>query len=269
MSESILHQRHIVVTRPREQADRLAARLRSEGAIPVVFPAIEIRPLVVAPVPLADYDLAIFISANAVLHGLPAVAITPRATGSIIVAIGSATAAALAAANVANVRAPIEHFDSEGVLAMPELQAITGKRVLIVRGVGGRDALAKTMRARGALVDYLECYERRIPEADPAPLLALWQSGRIDAVSFTSTEGIGNFRSLIGAPGHAFLADTPAFVPHPRIGAYARGAGLRKVLEIAPGDDGLIAGMQRFFATVAAVPATHDDLRGHGPSAAR
>ena len=241
--------RQIVVTRPPEQADRLAERLRAEGARPILFPAIEIHRIATPPVAVDDYDIAIFISANAVNHGLAAIA------GSLndlirVIAVGSATAASLHASGVAGVRAPIERFDSEGVLAMPELAAVTGKRVLIVRGIGGRATLAGALRARGALVDYLECYERRVPVADPRPLLALWRDDRIDAVSFTSTEGITNFRILIGPEGQAFLAQTPAFVPHPRIGTHARSLGMRKVIEIESGDDGLIAGMRRFFATV-------------------
>ena len=241
--------RQIVITRPSDQANRLAERLRAEGARPILFPAIEIHRIATPPVAAHHYDIAIFISANAVNHGLAAVA------GSLddliqVIAVGSATAASLHASGVAGVRAPIERFDSEGVLAMAELAAVTGKRVLIVRGIGGRTTLADALRARGALVDHLECYERRVPVADPRPLLALWGAGRIDAVSFTSTEGITNFRTLIGPQGRAFLLETPAFVPHPRIGTHARSLGMRKVIEIEPGDDGLITGMRRFFATV-------------------
>jgi uroporphyrinogen-III synthase len=56
-------------------------------------------------------------------------------------------------------------FDSESVLALPAFQApaVAGRRVLILRGDGGRDLLGDTLRARGAEVEYLTCYHRNGP----------------------------------------------------------------------------------------------------------
>ncbi|WP_296815495.1 uroporphyrinogen-III synthase [Thiobacillus sp.] len=65
--------------------------------------------------------------------------------------------------------------DSEAVLALPQLQAVAGRQVVIVRGVGGRALMADTLRARGADVHFMECYRRTCPHADPAPC---WRAGR-------------------------------------------------------------------------------------------
>ena len=76
--------------------------------------------------------------------------------GLIAFAPGPGTAEALADAGIANVRIPATTFDSDGLLALPELASTSqGKRVLIFRGDGGREQLGDTLRARGAEVDYV------------------------------------------------------------------------------------------------------------------
>ena len=88
-------------------------------------------------------------------------------------AIGQGTVRALAAHGVHGCIAPEQRFDSEALLALPELQAerVAGQRVLILRGDGGRELLAETLSARGALVDLVSCYRRLPPSDGLQPLL--------------------------------------------------------------------------------------------------
>jgi uroporphyrinogen-III synthase len=58
------------------------------------------------------------------------------------------------------------------------MQAVAGKRCVIFRGIGGRDVLAKTLRERGAEVEFAECYRRINPRRDAGELARLWQNGK-------------------------------------------------------------------------------------------
>ena len=139
--------RGILITRPARQAAGLARQVAAIGGTPVIFPAIVILPpedraaLERAQRDLACYDFAVFVSANAVEYGVGDPAAWPPRL--IALAPGPGTAAALAAVGVHNVRQPTTTMDSEGLLALPELESVSGKRVVIFRGGGGRELLAK------------------------------------------------------------------------------------------------------------------------------
>src|SRR5437773_6669832 len=159
--------RGILVTRPARQAGGIARRIAAMGGTPVIFPAIVIlppadsAPLARAQASLPNYDYAIFVSANAVEYGVPDPAQWPARL--VAVAPGPGTAEALAAVGIAGARIPATTYDSEGMLALPELADVRGKRVVIFRGEGGREELGATLSARGAEVDYVACYRRAPP----------------------------------------------------------------------------------------------------------
>ncbi|HJW23377.1 MAG TPA: uroporphyrinogen-III synthase [Rhodocyclaceae bacterium] len=242
----------IVVTRPRAQSEALAAAIAAAGGVPLLFPLLEISPAD-DPAPLnqaldqlADYALAVFISPNAVDYSLPAIlARCPWPTGLVPAAVGQGTVKALAAHGVGGCVAPTERFDSEALLALPELQPerVAGRRVAIFRGDGGRELLADTLRARGATVDCITCYRRSAPSGGTAPLLDAWRAGRLDAITVSSSEGLRYLVDMLDGEGRRYLAATPLFVPHQRIADNARDLGLERVLLTAPADAGIIAGL--------------------------
>jgi uroporphyrinogen-III synthase len=247
--------RGILITRPAHQAGPLAALIHAAGGRPVIFPALEIRdaadpqPLLDAIARLESYDLAIFISPNAVARVMERMA--GRRTwpaGLRVAAIGKGGVRELERHGIRDVIAPQRSFDSERLLEMPQLQAVGGQRVLILRGDGGRELLGDTLAARGAQVDYVACYRRALPQTDPAPLLQAWSQNGIHATVVTSSEGLHNLFVMLGKPGELLLQHTPLLVPHPRIAAVARDLGCSKVVETAPGDDGLLAGLLQQFA---------------------
>jgi len=241
----------ILVTRPARQAAGFAQKVAALGGSPVIYPGIVILPprqgdaVKSAHAALAAYDIAIFISPNAVEYGIA----DPGAWPSRLAAFapGPGTAEALAAAGIAGVRIPATTFDSEGLLELPELTDVRGKRVLILRGEGGREHLADALRARGAQVDAVACYRRAQPRSDIRGLAEAFDAGAIDLVTITSSEALDNLWSIANDSIRAAWHARPTFAPHPRIVAHARDLGLY-VVATAAGDAGLIASLLEWAA---------------------
>ncbi|MEO5701762.1 MAG: uroporphyrinogen-III synthase [Casimicrobiaceae bacterium] len=241
----------VLVTRPARQAAAFAAKVAAVGGCPVVFPAIvilppdDLAPLQRAQGTLARYDYVVFVSANAVEFGIADPAAWPA--GLPALAPGPGTAEALYNLGLTNVRFPTDRQDSEGMLVLPELADPAGKCVLVLRGDGGRELLAATLRGRGATVDHVTCYRRDRPR-DGTGLVEVFQAGKIDAVTVTSSEGLDNLWAIIDPATRDRWAAHPTFAPHPRIAAQARALGLN-VVETAPGDAGLMIGLLEWFST--------------------
>lgn len=246
--------RGIVVTRPAPQAAPLAEMIRAAGGHPILFPVLEIldtadiAPLVAAVDRLDRFDIAVFISPNAVLRAMNQI-VARRSWPQELraAAIGKGSVKELQRFGFAEVIAPARAFDSEGLLALPELQQVAGWRVVIFRGDGGRELLGDTLAARGASVEYVECYRRARPRADAAPLLRAWARNEVDAVTVTSSEGLRNLFEMVGRLGQSWLRRTPLLAPHPRIAAAARELGCSNVMETAPGDEGLMSALSQLF----------------------
>jgi len=236
----------IVVTRPRDQAAQLSRRIEHAGGIPVLFPLLDItavqdtQTLFEQIARLGQFNLAIFISPNAVHYGIAAIRAAGHVQDSLKIAtVGQGSAKALRALGIANVIAPIEQFDSEGLLALPELQNVAGWRVMIFRGDGGRELLGDTLKARGAKVEYATCYKRSKPQQDAGALL----SAVPDAITVTSSEALGYLWQMLNSNARAALRDTPLFVPHERIAGLAREQGWLQVQLTESGDDGLLSAL--------------------------
>jgi uroporphyrinogen-III synthase len=252
--KSALAGRHIVVTRPAEQCEHLAAALVALDAHPVLFPVLaiapldDVSPLLDAAIRLDGFDFAVFVSPNAVARALEVI-LARRAwpAGLRVATMGRSSERELARFGIGDIISPQERFDSEGLLALPELWDVAGKRVVIFRGDGGRDLIFETLLARGATVEYVTAYHRFRPTTDPAPLLKLWSDGELDAVTLTSSEGLRNLWELLGKLGQSWLRKTPVFVPHARIAEQARNLGLPHIFTTGPGDDGLVAGLIHHF----------------------
>ncbi len=249
-----LARRSILVTRPAAQSAGLANSICDAGGEAIIFPAIEIQPIVSDVLAqqidqLHTFSAAIFISPNAAQYGVAAVRARRQfPTPLNVYALGPGTARELAQHGLPDAIQP-QGADSEALLALPQLQKISGQRIIIFRGVGGRALLAETLKARGAYVEYAESYARVMPKADAAPLLQQWAGGGIHAVTITSAETLHNLAALLGERGEAYLRATPVFAPHEKIAAAARQFAITQVITTASGDAGLLSGLITWFNT--------------------
>jgi uncharacterized protein HemX len=239
----LLQGRGIVVTRPAGQAERLASLLAAAGARPILFPAIEIEKLPERPLPrLEELDLVVFVSPTAVQCAFERI----RGANIPLAAVGGGTRRALEALGARRVLAPGTGADTEALLKLPELHDVAGQRILIVRGEGGRELLGDTLLARGARIEYLECYRRLLPLADTAPLVEAWDRGEVDALTVSSSAALDNLLTLLGAPR---LAGKPLFVNHARVAQHARETGIAEVIVAGPGDEEMAEGLVAYFAS--------------------
>lgn len=242
----------IVVTRPRAQATELAAGIEALGGHALIFPLLEIsppadpHPLQQAIARLADYHLAVFISPNAVDHALvPILAAGQWPAHVQPAAIGPGTVKALARFGIQHCLCPTSRFDSEGLLAEPELapEQIAGQRVLIFRGNGGRELLADTLRQRGAQVDCVTAYQRHGPSQPISTLRQHWRDRQLHALTLSSSEALRYLIEALDAEGRDFLAATPLFIPHPRIAEQAHALGLTQIIQTEAADAGILSAL--------------------------
>lgn len=240
----------VLVTRPAHQADNLACLIEQQGGKAVRFPVIEIlepensdalRGIVDH---LDQFDMAIFISPNAVnkamnlIHarrgGLP-----PELR---IACVGRVSANELMKYGISSVIAPERKFNSEALLALPELQQVEKKNIVIFRGDGGRGLLGDTLSRRGADIVYAECYRRGRPSTNPMPLLHSWSGGDIGIVTITSTQGLQNLYSMVGTKGRPRLLKTPVIVVSQKQAAVCRELGFKHSPMVAdePSDEAIV-----------------------------
>jgi uroporphyrinogen-III synthase len=245
----------VLVTRPAGQADRLHDLIAAAGGRPVRLPAIEIhdtpdmQSLQQALMQLERYDLAVFISVNAVVKTMEYCRFLSQWPATVKIAtVGARSAEALEAYGLTVNLVPVHRFNSEALLALPELQDMTGRRVVIFRGNGGRDTLRDTLIARGAEVDYVEVYRRVCPDVDPASLLHLWQPGVLDVITVTSNETLQNLYEMAGAEGQEALDRIPLVVVSQRQVALAEKLGFVQKPLVAEnaGDEAIVSALVSF-----------------------
>lgn len=259
MTEAPLTGVGVLVTRPRAQANELVTAIEQAGGTAYCFPVIEI--VARDPSDVADDaaglrapDIVIFVSRNAVEYGLDYVG------AGRICAIGPATAAAVRAAGRVVDIEPASGFDSEHLLAEPELTDVAGKEVRIIRGSKGRELLAEQLTSRGANVSYLSVYERRVPEVSSDSLADVetrWREGAISFVTVMSVQSLRNLVQLLPAWCEKQLETTPLVTPAGRV--------LKEALDRYPASRTILASGPRAGEMVDAIIALHRTDPGTAP----
>lgn len=205
MPSEVLQNTQVVITRPEPMGAGLSAKLAELGAESFSYPTLSIEAISLTDdgaITLDDArqppDKIIFVSRNAVLMASKSLDLSKLATSCQLFAVGQGTQAELAKHTKQPIRVP-EQENTEGLLAMPELQRPAGQRIWIVKGEGGRQLLEATLVARGATVRALPCY-RRVPlDRSPEGLLSWWrQSGGVPTwIVITSGESLQQLHQLL------------------------------------------------------------------------
>lgn len=249
----------ILVTRPEQQADGLISAIEAHGGLALRAPMLAIRAVaddaeacsVIDD--LHNYRSAVFVSRNAVDFGVALIAKRAQSLDNLAVfAVGLGTAGRLRELGIKEVHSPRDEFNSEGLLGLAGLSAreIRDQRIVIFRGVGGRERLAETLRSRGALVDYCEVYERTVPEIRLAEVLKKNKVKIPDIAVVTTLEGLTNLADKIDEEGLDELFDMPLAVVGSRIGCEVERLGFTNppVILDNPGDDTAIQALNLWAA---------------------
>lgn len=199
--------RKIVVTRAREQASGFAERLADLGADVIEFPTIEtIRPdswdnLDRALSNLPQFNWIIFTSINGVKFFVNRLKETGGdirdLKGIKICAIGPKTAEAVENLGVRVDFTP-EEYRAESIIEGLGAKNLKGKKILIPRAKVAREVLPDELKKLGAQVTIAETYVTIKPEAKKEATQKLFEEGRVDAVTFTSSSTVKNFVDMWG-----------------------------------------------------------------------
>lgn len=249
---NVLAGMQFLVTRPVSQAENLCRLIESQAGFAFRFPTLEIRlhtpELNILQQALAS-DWLIFTSSNAVDFAIQAFDGKMHTFElPLIAAIGQATANTLTLNGIQVDCVPVTEFNSEGLLAEPLLQDVAGKICVIVRGVGGREKLAETLRSRGAEIIYLEVYKRFCPNINNLELTAWIAADKITAVIITSSEALDNLLLMLDKESVALLKNKPLIVVSDRIRLVAEQLGfIRIVVSQQPTDSAILDTLMTLF----------------------
>ncbi|OFE12934.1 hypothetical protein PHACT_07095 [Pseudohongiella acticola] len=236
----------VLLTRPQMQSASLVKAINSHGGQVCELPLIEIDPvddpdaceaIKARILSLDQYDAAIFISTNAARIALEWIdAWWPQVPdGLAAYAVGPGTAQVLRALDWP-VNCSDKGVTSEDLLALPGLQNISGQRIALVRGVGGRELIAETLRERGATVDYLELYHRRTPDYGTDMLLTMIRQQQINAIVVTSAQILDVLLHFL-QNDPTTITSIPVIVPSERIRQHAINAGVVRVINAGGAND--------------------------------
>ncbi|SFC31635.1 uroporphyrinogen-III synthase [Marinospirillum celere] len=237
----------VLTTRPEQQATRLVAPLQKAGIEVTNIPLLAIQPLTLTPQErqgLLDLD-----------HFQKVVVISPSAAQLLLeklddywpqwpvgvdwFTVGAGTASLLEQAGL-SVQFPASGDKSEDLLQLPALQELSGEKLLLVKGQGGRPLLEATLVSRGAQVRVLELYTRVRPRLNQQQLQAL-NSDVYQAVVITSGEALQQYIEFT----EEVDKKRPLLLPSYRLEKQARELGFTRAINTGgAGADAILAGLK-------------------------
>lgn len=248
----------VIVTRPANSGQRLCERLLERGYRAWWWPVFDIgaapdaqraRAILAG---LADYDLAIFVSANAV-HAAQALLCGAWPPGTMLGAVGASTRAAIEielkppSSLLTSAHDEDQESGSEAFWRAWQATKRHAERVLLVRAQDGRTWLGERFEEQGAQVDVVAVYSRSLHQPSADELQRLHESIEADeapSVIFSSTEAVAALDRQVGTAAQEWLRSGTAIACHPRIAEELLSKGYGRVLNATFGDDSIVAQLE-------------------------
>lgn len=227
----------ILITRPNPAGQALVQRLNNAGKQAFLAPLIKIAagrelPLLKTKLDeLRPSDCLFLLSKNAVSYANWQLNQLQQSWPNTLFyyGIGSSTAKEFQSLSGLTISYPEYGETSEDLLTLPELNQVKKKRVLLLRGNGGRGLLATTLRQRGAIVDECECYQRLFIDYSPETFSAQWQNAQIETLVVTSGEMLQQLFDLVTEPKKAWLLHCRLIVVSKRLATIAETLGWKNI----------------------------------------
>jgi len=195
----------VLITRPQAQQASAQALVRDHGGVPHAMPLIEVQD--------RDPDPESLQAWQALKPDDWLVAVSPTAVEALdrwlaraglerpelhLAAVGPGTARAIQARGWTVAACPTQGDGAQALLntLFDELgpQALSGRRVALARGEGGRRVLDEAIPAAGGTVVDLRLYRRLAPALDGAKLSTWLNAGALDYLAVTSATALDHLR---------------------------------------------------------------------------
>ncbi|ABR73733.1 uroporphyrinogen-III synthase [Actinobacillus succinogenes] len=236
----------VLVTRPDSRGEQLTEALNKAGVAALHMPLFSISagrelnelPNKMYQLKAGDYVFAV--SKNAVEFAAETLSNTGFRWRQDLIyfAVGQSSAEYFCEQSEQPVHYPYGHENSEGLLALPQMQRLTDKTVLILRGNGGRELFPAQAVRRGAQVEIIECYRRVPVEYDPKKQTDLCQRAGINTIIATSSEILTRLTNFVPAEERDWLTQCRLVTASYRVAKSAERAGWQKrQILIAPRAD--------------------------------
>lgn len=229
-------QLRILVTRPEKHQRSLLDALHQQGWFAIGQPLLtittnpDIEQLKQYQTELSQFDIIIAISDNAVEYShawLQQQQLT-WPDDSQYFAIGEKTATRWHQLGAVTALYPSQ-ADSEGLLQLPEFNAVKDRNVLLLKGNAGRDLIASELVQRGAKVVEIGTYQRQPLPLNALETVAKWQHNDINSVIITSGEILSALLNVVPKSERNWLFQLNLIVISQRIAKLARAAGFTQI----------------------------------------
>jgi uroporphyrinogen-III synthase len=175
---------------------------------------------------LNNCDTLIFVSVNAVNYFLAKLPDLSILNNKNLIAVGQASKTALEGWELRHIITP-SIPNSEGILQLPCLK--TAKKILLIKGVGGRNLIKSSIQKRNIQIDTLSVYKRDLPTLDLEKTRKIWQNNEIDAVIINSVASLKNLFLLFDTESYDWLKSKICIVISERLAKYAKRCGFTQI----------------------------------------